>query len=117
MKIVNRFGLPAVVFTVCVGLWLLSSLWVENWQASVGPDFLARIPVKIAVLAVIVGSIRWVVRFAFPSIFAFTNTDGGNKKSEFSVLWKTNPTDPRIWISVITYLLVFIGLSQAFLSS
>lgn len=116
-KLLSRFGLPGVLFVVCLGLWLLTSLFAEDWQASVGPGFIARIPTKLAVLAVILASLRLVIKFAFPSVYAFTNTEGGQKESEFAKAWSETPYDPRLWISVITYLIALLVLSQAFLSS
>jgi hypothetical protein len=116
-KLLARFGLPGILFTACIGLWLLTSLFAEDWQASVGPDFLTRLPTKLAVLAVILASLRLVIKFAFPSVYSFTNTDGGQKESEFAKAWSETPHDPRLWISVITYLIALLALSQAFLSS
>jgi hypothetical protein len=116
-KLINRFGLPGVLFTACIGLWLLTSIFAEDFQASVGPGFLARIPTKLAVLAVILASLRLVIKFAFPSIYRFTDTEGGKVVSEFATAWRSLESKHKVWISVITYLIALLALSQAFLSS
>ena len=115
MKIVKRYGSPLLLFTACIASWLVSSLYTEQYQASVGPDFLTRLPTKVINLAVALLLTRYLVRFVFPTIGNFTTTSGGKKESQFASAWKNDQTDPRLWISVIVYLGALFVLSQLLL--
>ena len=115
MKIITRYGSPLLLFIVCVASWLVSSLYAEQYQASVGPDFLARLPTKVINLAVALLLTRYLVSFVFPTIGSFTTTSGGKKESQFASAWKNDQTDPRLWISVLVYLGALFVLSQLLL--
>ena len=115
--LISRYGFPAFIFTACLALWFVSSSLLQDYQASVGPDFLGRLPVKVMFIPVIAVCARFLVKFAFPSIYKFTDTEGGHKESNFSASWRDNPTDPRLWQCVLTYLVVYLILTQVFLAS
>jgi len=115
MKIITRYGSPLLLFIACVVSWLVSSMWTEQYQASVGPDFLTRLPTKVINLAVALLLTRYLVGFVFPTIGKFTTTSGGKMESQFAAAWKNNPTDPRLWISVLVYLGALFVLSQLLL--
>ena len=115
MKIIARYGSPLLLFTACVASWLLSSIYTEQYQASVGPDFLTRLPTKVINLAVALLLTRYLVGFVFPTIGKFTTTSGGKRESQFAYAWKNDQTDPRLWISVLVYLGSLFVLSQLLL--
>ena len=115
MKIITRYGSPLLLLIVCVASWLVSSLYAEQYQASVGPDFLTRLPTKVINLAVALLLTRYLVSFVFPTISKFTTTSGGKKESQFASAWKNDPADPRLWISVLVYLGALFVLSQLLL--
>ena len=115
MKIITRYGSPLLLFIACIASWLFSSLYTEQYQASVGPDFLTRLPTKVINLAVALLLTRYLVRFVFPTIGNFTTTSGGKKESQFASAWKNDQTDPRLWISVLVYLGALFVLSQLLL--
>ena len=115
MKIITRYGSPLLLFTACVASWLVSSIYTEQYQASVGPDFLTRLPTKVINLAVALLLTRYLVSFVFPTIGKFTTTAGGKRESQFAAAWKNEPTDPRLWISVLVYLGSLFVLSQLLL--
>jgi len=115
MKIITRYGSPLLLFIACVASWIVSSIYTEQYQASVGPDFLTRLPTKVINLAVALLLTRYIVSFVFPTIGRFTTTNGGKKESQFANSWKNNPTDQRLWISVIVYLGALFVLSQLLL--
>jgi hypothetical protein len=115
MKIITRYGSPLLLFIACVASWLVSSIYTEQYQASVGPDFLTRLPTKVINLAVALLLTRYLVGFVFPTIGKFTTTSGGKKESQFANAWKNDQTDPRLWISVLVYLGALFVLSQLLL--
>ena len=115
MKIITRYGSPFLLFIVCVASWIVSSIYTEQYQASVGPDFLTRLPTKVINLAVALLLTRYIVSFVFPTIGRFTTTNGGKKESQFANSWKNNPADQRLWISVIVYIGALFVLSQLLL--
>ena len=115
MKIIARYGSPLLLFIACVASWLVSSIYTEQYQASVGPDFLTRLPTKVINLAVALLLTRYLVSFVFPTIGKFTTTSGGKRESQFAAAWKNDQTDPRLWISVLVYLGALFVLSQLLL--
>ena len=84
MKMITRYGSPLLLFIACVASWLVSSMWTEQYQASVGPDFLTRLPTKVINLAVALLLTRYIVGFVFPTIGKFTTTAGGKMESQFA---------------------------------
>jgi len=84
MKIITRYGSPLLLFIACVVSWLVSSMWTEQYQASVGPDFLTRLPTKVINLAVALLLTRYLVGFVFPTIGKFTTTSGGSKRNRWA---------------------------------
>jgi len=100
----------------CILVWYISSRALEQYQASIGPDFLARIPLKILNVAIVGLLTRTAVRKFFPTVYSFTTTKGGTEQSEFTKQWHHSPADQRLWISVLVYLGVLFVLSQLLLS-
>jgi len=78
----------------------------EHYATAVGPDWLIKLPVAAAKLAVILWGARWVIAHRFPTIHAFTH-QGAKPESEFSRCWRQplqNGHDPRLAITIATYL-------------
>lgn len=136
MKPIRRI-LDSSQFTFTLLLALGIALWFaatatlgEHYATAVGPDWLIKLPVALAKLAVIMGLSRWIIAHRFPTVFAFTQskpvrtTTGADGKpafvyhespeSDFARAWRSplqNHHDPRLGLAIHTYLGVYFIIS------
>lgn len=107
---------PAVLLMLAgLILWVIGGLTLEPFQAGIGPEVFLRLPVKLVSLGFAYILTRLIIRHLFPTIFRFTDTEGGGKQSHFSQSWQLTPADPRLWISALVWAAAFLSVSQILL--
>lgn len=117
-ELAGRYGKPWLLILIGLIGWYAVGIAFEGYQASIGPEFIPKLFVKIIYIAVAMLVTRTIIRFLFPSVQDFTRSDGGTKTSKFRVEWdrlekvqKHETVDPRVWLSLATYIGVFIGVA------
>lgn len=117
-RFLKRHWSSAAFFFIGLILWYLLSATVgEAYATAVGPDFLIKLPVAGVKLAIILVLYRWVMRDRFPSVYAFTKTEG-KTESDFAASWKAplqRGHDPRLALSIHTHLGVLLIVELAVL--
>jgi hypothetical protein len=108
---IRRHWLPIALIVTGLEAWWILGLALENAQASIGPEFIPKLAIKLIYLAVAVFGTRFIVRFMFPTVGQFTETRGGTLESSFQYSWVCKPEDPRLLLCIITYLGAFLGVS------
>jgi len=107
-----------VLLLIGLAVWFAATATIgEHYATAVGPDFLIKLPVAAVKLAVILWLSRWVIEHRFPTIYAFTQ-QGSKPASEFARAWNQplqNGHDPRLAISIATYLGVHLFVALAVL--
>ena len=97
----------ALLLAAGIAAWFIATATIgETYATAVGPDWLIKLPVAAAKLAVILWAARAVIAHRFPTIHAFTH-QGPKTESEFSRCWRQplqNGHDPRLAITIATYL-------------
>ena len=120
VTLIRRFLVPIMLVIAGVAGWAAFGRLFESSQSTVGPDFFARLPVKLVTLAFALLLTRLVLKFVFPTISKYTDTKGGHKASEFATDWNHGKSPHelvRLCLTIITYLGVLLVISQLLLSS
>jgi len=106
----------ALLLAVGIAAWFaLTATIGEHYATAVGPDWLIKLPVAAAKLAVILWGARWVIAHRFPTVYAFTQPQPapsvtnpkGTRESDFARVWQQplqNGHDPRLAITIAAYL-------------
>lgn len=105
----NHTAFYLIIFglALCFGL----SQFFEVFKLGIGPEFILKAFGKIFYLGVAFGASLYIVRKFFPTIDAFCSRPTIDATaSEFTHVFKTNPSDPRLWHAVFAHAAVFIGV-------
>lgn len=115
-KILSDYWLGIVFIVFSLLAWKCGMEWMGDNAAIVGPDLIVRRALGLFSIGLSLAVTMLIVRFFFPSIWAYTDPlDFDNKReSMFEYSWVYDRDDPRLWQCIIVYLSVFYSCLQAF---
>lgn len=103
----------APILLIIFGLFLVFGLshFFEAFKLGIGPEFILKAFGKIFYLGVAFGASHYIIRKFFPTIDAFCSRPSiKDSVSEFALVFKDHPRDPRIWHCIFAHAAVFIGV-------
>ena len=96
-------------FVIAIALWYVTGLFLERYQASVGPDFIPRLFVKLFYFAASIPLGRLAFRWIFPQLYAL-GSRGDAQESQLDILWTDKPSDLRIACYVAARVLCYVAV-------
>lgn len=114
---IRRHTVATLLCVVSLILTFAASWLFGGFQIGLGPEFIVKAFAKLFYLGFALVCMHMIIKYMFPTIYSYCNTEGDTEMSEFQRAWRNykigidNPElDKRVPVAVQTHLGVFIAV-------